>query len=100
MPIMGIKISCYVGYKGDTTKNYFRNYDEFLSDDFILSNGAKELRLLNCDIQDWRITFVDTSILSNIGQRLKAVQGHSINNGEELVSEPFQRLIKEAQLIA
>jgi glucose-1-phosphate cytidylyltransferase len=32
--------------------------------------------LLNSDIDEWRITFVDTGATSNIGQRLKAVQSH------------------------
>jgi glucose-1-phosphate cytidylyltransferase len=32
------------------------------------------LRLLHSDIQDWNITFVDTGLTTNIGQRLKAVQ--------------------------
>ncbi len=71
-----------LGYKGDTIKQYFRNYDECLSNDFILYNGGKDLELLNCDIQDWRITFVDTGIRSNIGQRLKAVQEYV--KGEEV----------------
>ena len=37
-------------------------------------NGGKNLELLNSDIHDWNITFVDTGLTSNIGQRLKAVQ--------------------------
>src|SRR5262249_45115976 len=63
-----------LGYKADAVKNYFLNYDECVSNDFVLSNGGRDLRLLNSDIQDWNITFVDTGIASNIGQRLKAVQ--------------------------
>ena len=34
------------------------------------------MQLLSKDIDDWRITFVDTGLVSNIGQRLKAVQKH------------------------
>ena len=63
-----------LGYKADAVKNYFLNYDECISNNFVLSNGGKELRLLNSDIHDWRIMFVDTGIPSNIGQRLKAVE--------------------------
>ncbi len=63
-----------LGYKADAIKNYFLNYDECVSNNFILSNGGKKLRLLNSDIHDWNITFVDTGIPSNIGQRLKAVE--------------------------
>src|SRR6185503_3131520 len=71
-----------LGYKADTFKNYFLNYNECLSNDFILSQGGKEMQLLNSDIQDWRITFVDTGTTSNIGQRLKAVEKHL--EGEEV----------------
>jgi glucose-1-phosphate cytidylyltransferase len=70
-----------LGHRADTIKNYFLNYDECVSNDFILSGGGKSLELLHSDIHDWRITFVDTGINSNIGQRLKAVEKHL--NGEE-----------------
>jgi len=63
-----------LGYKADAVKNYFLNYDECVSNNFVLSNGGKELRLLSSDIQDWHITFVDTGMTSNIGTRLKAVE--------------------------
>jgi glucose-1-phosphate cytidylyltransferase len=63
-----------LGYKADVVKEYFLKYDECVSNNFVLRNGGKRLRLLNSDIQDWNITFVDTGILSNIGQRLKAVE--------------------------
>jgi len=63
-----------LGYKGDYIKNYFLNYDECLSNDFIMSSGGREVRLFNSDIEDWTITFADTGLNSNIGMRLKAVQ--------------------------
>jgi glucose-1-phosphate cytidylyltransferase len=65
-----------LGYKADVIKNYFRSYDECVSNDFVLSGGGKKLELLHSDIDDWRITFVDTGLRSNIGERLKAVQNH------------------------
>ncbi len=65
-----------LGHKGDVIKNYFLNYDECLSNDFTLTGGAKNVELLSSDIHDWRITFVDTGLSSNIGQRLKAVEPH------------------------
>jgi len=61
-----------LGYKADTIKRYFLTYDECLSNDFVLSKGGKNLELLSSDIHDWNITFVDTGLNSNIGQRLKA----------------------------
>lgn len=65
-----------LGYKADMIKSYFLNYNECVSNDFVLENGGKEIRLLGSDIQDWKITFVDTGLTSNIGQRLKAVERH------------------------
>jgi|SRR5438445_4015337 len=63
-----------LGYKADFIKKYFMEYDEAVSNDFVMSQGGKKLDLLGSDIQDWRITFVDTGMNSNIGQRLKLVQ--------------------------
>jgi glucose-1-phosphate cytidylyltransferase len=63
-----------LGYRGDVIKQYFLNYDECLSNNFMLAKGGKDLHLLSSDIQDWTITFVDTGLHSNLGQRLKAVQ--------------------------
>jgi glucose-1-phosphate cytidylyltransferase len=71
-----------LGYKGDAIKNYFLNYNEYLSNDFTLSNGGKDLKLKQSDITEWKITFVDTGLRSNIGQRLKAVEPYL--EGEEM----------------
>jgi len=65
-----------LGYKADVIKEYFLNYDECLSNDFVLTAGGKDVQLLNSDIDDWKITFVDTGIEANIGQRLLAVRKH------------------------
>ena len=171
-----------LGHGADVVKNYFLNYSECVSNDFVLSEGGGKLDLVNTDIRDWRITFADTGTSSNIAQRLmgarkylgddevflanysdgltdlpldkqledfykkdkiascvtvpppfsyhtistdshglatnaQAISGSSlrvnggyfilnrkifdyIRPGEELVDEPFQRLIKEQQLIA
>jgi glucose-1-phosphate cytidylyltransferase len=63
-----------LGYRAEVIKNYFVHYAEFLSNDFVLSNGGKELKVFNSDIHDWTITFVDSGAKSNIGQRLKAAE--------------------------
>ena len=68
-----------LGYKADIIKNYFLNYNEYLSNDFTLSNGGRDIALASSDIQDWKITFVDTGLHANIGMRLKAVQKHVEN---------------------
>lgn len=63
-----------LGYKADVIKNYFLNYNECISNDFVMSNGGQTLHLLNSDIHDWNITFVDTGLYANIGERFVAVE--------------------------
>jgi glucose-1-phosphate cytidylyltransferase len=65
-----------LGYRADSIKNYFLDYNEAMSNDFVLSQGGDQVQLLNRDIADWRITFVDTGTHTNIAGRLKAVREH------------------------
>jgi len=71
-----------LGYKGNSIKDYFLHYDESVSNDFVWSKGGKKIDFLNRDIDDWTITFVETGMNSNIGERLKAVEPHL--KGEEM----------------
>lgn len=63
-----------LGYRGDMIRDYFLSYNEAMTNDFVLSEGGRKVELLSHDIQDWRITFVDTGMHSNIGQRLLRVR--------------------------
>lgn len=63
-----------LGYRADAIKEFFLNYNECVTNDFTLSNGGKDITLLQSDISDWNITCVDTGINANIGQRLKKVE--------------------------
>lgn len=65
-----------LGYQARTVKQYFLNYDECLSNDFTLSDGGRTRTPATRDIEDWKITFVDTGISANIGQRLLAVRDY------------------------
>src|SRR4051812_13119880 len=65
-----------LGYRGTSIKEYFLKYDETVSNDFVLSEGGKQIELLRRDIADWRITFVDTGQRASIGERLRAVRSH------------------------
>jgi glucose-1-phosphate cytidylyltransferase len=71
-----------LGYRSDVVKDYFLDYRETVSNDFVLTGGGRDLQVLNRDIDDWRITFVDTGHFSSIGQRLRAVRHHL--EGEDL----------------
>ncbi len=71
-----------LGHRGDVIKNYFLNYNECISNDFVLSKGTKDIKLQNRDIDDWTITFADTGLNCNIGQRLVAIKKYL--EGEEV----------------
>lgn len=70
-----------LGYKAEKIKDYFLNYNEHITNDFTMTNGGKTIELVQSDIHDWKISFVDTGLKSNIGQRLKMVQPYL--EGEE-----------------
>jgi glucose-1-phosphate cytidylyltransferase len=63
-----------LGYRAEVVKEYFLSYKEALSNDFVFSRGGKDLTLLSTDIDEWKITFVDTGIRSTIGDRLRLVR--------------------------
>jgi glucose-1-phosphate cytidylyltransferase len=89
-----------LGHRADAIKDYFLNYNECVSNDFVLSGGGKKLELYNSDTQDWRITFADTGIHSNIGMRLKAVEKYLEGEEEFLAnySDGLTNLPLNAQL--
>jgi glucose-1-phosphate cytidylyltransferase len=69
-----------LGHKGDYIKRYFVEYEEYTSNNFVFNQG-RGIELLNRDLHDWNITFVDTGMTSNVGQRLMKVQPYL--EGEE-----------------
>jgi glucose-1-phosphate cytidylyltransferase len=85
-----------LGHQGNVIKDYFLNYDESVSNDFVWSKGGKQVQFLSRDIDDWRITFVETGASSNVGQRLKAVQSHL--DGEEIFLANYGDGLSDAPL--
>jgi glucose-1-phosphate cytidylyltransferase len=71
-----------LGYKGNLIKNFFLEYEESVSNDFVFSQGGRRLEFVQRDIDDWRITFVDTGLRSSIGDRLRLIEPYV--DGEEL----------------
>jgi glucose-1-phosphate cytidylyltransferase len=63
-----------LGYRGDLIREFFLNYQEAISNDFTLSGGGRVVELHNRDLDEWKITFVDTGLNCNIGQRLLRVR--------------------------
>ena len=71
-----------LGYKGEAIKQFFLDYNECLTNDFIFEDAGAKVEVLKHDIQNWRITFVDTGQSTNIGGRLLRVREHL--EGEEM----------------
>ena len=93
-----------LGYRADAIKEYFLRYEEALSNDFVLSDGGRQIELLGSDIQDWRITFADTGLDTTIGERLSLVRHHLegeelflANYGDTLTDAPLDRIVAEAR---
>ena len=91
-----------LGYRGDLVREYFLNYNEAMTNDFVLSQGGKKVELLARDLDDWRITFVDTGLHSNIGQRLlrvkKYLEGEKeflANYSDGLSNLPLDALVED-----
>src|SRR6202451_2945980 len=63
-----------LGYGAAYVKDFFLNYDETRSNDFVLEGGDRAAKRFRTDISDWRITFVDTGLHSPIGERLRRVR--------------------------
>lgn len=71
-----------LGYRGDLIRDYFLHYNECMSNDFVMSEGGRKVEPITSDIADWRITFVDTGMHANLGQRLLRVRKYLA--GEEM----------------
>lgn len=64
-----------LGYGASYVKDFFLNYDETRSNDFVMEGGdARQVTLFRTDISEWRVTFVDTGLNSAIGERLRRVR--------------------------
>ncbi len=87
-----------LGRRGDMIKDYFLHYDEALSNDFVLSDGGRQVDLLGSDISDWRITFADTGVNATVAERLLAVRQHLA--GEPMFLANYGDILSDADLDA
>lgn len=88
-----------LGYGAQQIKEFFLGYQEAESNDFILHGNSVEL--LESDISDWSITFVDTGAESAIGERLRRVRPHLhddecflANYADVLTDAPLDRVVE------
>src|SRR5207302_824088 len=93
-----------LGYKGDSIKKYFLEYDETASNDFVFSGGGKKVELLASDIDGWKKSIrhvKDCGMRINGGYFvLRPEIFEWMRPGEELVQEPFQRLAAAGKLLS
>ncbi len=85
-----------LGYGASSVKDFFLNYDETRSNDFVIENGARDVKLFSTDISDWRITLVDTGLNSAIGERLRRVR--RFVEGEEIFMANYADVLTTAPL--
>jgi glucose-1-phosphate cytidylyltransferase len=91
-----------LGYGARSVKDYFLNYHEAHSNDFVLTKGGEHIELLSSDISEWSITFIDTGIDTAIGERLRQVRRYLdddeiflANYGDVLTDAPLNDIIDE-----
>jgi glucose-1-phosphate cytidylyltransferase len=84
-----------LGYGASAVKDFFLNYNETGSNDFVL-DGTGRVELFKTDISDWRITFVDTGLHSEIGERLRRVR--RFVEGEEMFLANYADVFTNAPL--
>ena len=85
-----------LGYGASYVKDFFLNYDETRSNDFVLEGGDRQVKLFRTDISDWRITLVDTGLNSPIGERLRRVR--RFVEGEEMFMANYADVLIDAPL--
>ena len=85
-----------LGYGASAVKDFFLHYEETRSNDFVIENGARDVRLLRTDISDWRITLVDTGLNSPIGERLRRVR--RFVDSEEMFMANYADVLTTASL--
>ena len=93
-----------LGYKAEAIKHFFLTYSEAMANDFVLSDGGASVHVLKTDIHNWNITFVDTGLHNNIGQRLRVVREHLgddelflANYGDTLTDADLPSMIERAK---
>jgi glucose-1-phosphate cytidylyltransferase len=91
-----------LGYGAGAVKDYFLNYNETHSNDFVLTKGGEHIELISSDISEWSVTFIDTGINTAIGERLQRVRCYLdddeiflANYGDVLTDAPMNDIIEK-----
>jgi glucose-1-phosphate cytidylyltransferase len=91
-----------LGYGAHAVKEYFLDYRETGSNDFVLTKGGQHVEMLQTDISNWTITFIDTGVETAIGERLRRIRPYLeedevflANYGDVLTDAPMNDLVEE-----
>jgi len=91
-----------LGHGAQAVKDYFVNYRETTSNDFVLRRGGEDIEMLSTDISEWTISFIDTGIDTPIGERLRRVRKYLdgdemflANYGDVLTDAPMNELVDQ-----
>ena len=89
-----------LGFRADVIREYFEHYLQ-ASSDSVMTEEGRSLESVSRNIEDWRITFVDTGLDASVGQRLRAVGRHVgdddvflANYGDVLTDAPLDELVQ------
>ena len=93
-----------LGYQADVIKSFFLNYDEAITNDFVMSEGGRHVDMISTDIHDWKITFVDTGMQTVVADRLVRVRDHLedddiflVNYSDGLTDLPLDKYVADFQ---
>ena len=93
-----------LGFRGQSVRDWFLNYDRSGADELVLDGRRGIVSPKETDIADWRITFVETGLHSNIAERLVRVR-HLVrdepmflaNYSDVLTDLPLDRFVDDFQ---
>lgn len=88
-----------LGYKQDTIKEYFCNY-EMLTNDFTIDLADNQLKFHTQHKENWKVTLVDTGLNAMTGARIKRIEKYidgkdfMVTYGDGVIDMDINKLIK------
>lgn len=89
-----------LGYRADVIKDYFLQYRDAISSDFVLHGAGGSVEILGQDANSWKISFIDTGQQASVGERLAMIREHIggdemflANYGDVLTDAPINDLV-------
>ena len=78
-----------LGHGANAVKDYFLDYRETASNDFVLTKGGQHVDMLSTDISDWTITFIDTGM--DTADRRAAAPRAALPRGRRVLPRQLRR---------